>query len=345
MSWAAIWQDGREVPLDGFSVHRGSDEAPLATLSLSLEVAMPAFRRRPVRLWLGRDEGGIEVYAMPGGALRLLFGDVIDVATPGGFIGPGQVLGLRVVLGQTARDNVVDARNADTGVRHVLRPELPVVPRLAHALPRVPGFADMADHAAIATHPVPPGHLPGIESGACVRTPEGPVAVEDLRSGMTILCGDGRRHVVRWTDARERLCLGRGAPVLLRAPYFGIDKDVCVTPETRLVRRGAEVEYLSGTDRVLVRASDLVGSPGACHDRRRPLRRFHHIMLDDPACLMIGRCQIETPFLSEVLAGHDAPSSAARPDAKDTAPSLPLLDRLSARSLVPHRPTAQNFTL
>jgi hypothetical protein len=110
---------------------------------------------------------------------------------------------------------------------------------------------------------------------------------------------------VRWIDTRDRLCIGRSAPVMLRAPYFGLGADICVTPDTRLKRRGADVEYLAGTETVLVRAADLVSGPAARFERSRPLRRFHHIMLDDPACLHVWRCRVETAFLSEVLASQD----------------------------------------
>lgn len=345
MAWAAIWQDGRAQPLGGFTAHRGGDDARLQVLSLWFEIAMPAFRRRPVRLWQGRDAGGIEVYVMPGGALRVLHGADVDMSTAPGFIGPGQVLVLRIVASADGRGDIVEAWNADTRMRRVLHANIARDLRLGHALPGDAGFVETAHHAAIATHAIPSGHLPGIESGAMIATPTGPTAIEDLHIGATVLDAGGQGHTVRWIDMRERLCLGRMAPVLLRAPYFGIERDICVTPQTRLVRHGPEVEYLSGTDAVLVRAADLVLGPGARHDRARPLRRFHHILLDDPACLLVDRCRIETPFLSEVLSCNDAPSTAARPEAKDSEPSLPLLDRVSARSLAPHGPTAQNFTL
>jgi hypothetical protein len=130
---------------------------------------------------------------------------------------------------------------------------------------------------------------------------------------MTVLADDGEAHVVRWIDTRDRLCIGRSAPVMLRAPYFGLGADTCVTPDTRLKRRGADVEYLAGTETVLVRAADLVSGPAARFERSRPLRRFHHIMLDDPACLNVWRCRVETAFLSEVLASQDGGASRRGP--------------------------------
>jgi hypothetical protein len=282
---------------------------------------------------------------MPDGALRMLHGDTLDVRTAPGFIAAGQVLVLRIVACERGRSDIVDALNADTGMRHRARAGLASSPRLADALPRVQGFADAAHVAAVATHAIPVTDIPGIESGARVATPLGDVPIERIEPGMEVLAHDGTPHVVRWTDTRERLCLGRAAPVQLRAPYFGLAADICVTPETRLMRQGAEVEYLAGTDRVLIRAADLVSGRAARFDRRRPLRRFHHLMLDDPACLRLWRCQVETAFLSEVLAAEDAGPTLARPDARDCVPSLPLLDRAAARALLAQGAGAQSFVL
>lgn len=347
MVWAAIWQDGRTQPLGAFQTYRGATDAPLEALTLCLEVAMPGRRRVPLRLWQGAAAGrdGISIYIMPDGALRVIYGDTLDFETETGFLAPGQVLVLRMILCAAGRHDVIEALNADTGTRHRVRHGLACSPRLEDALPASPGFTEMARVAAIATHAVPKTDLPGLESGARVETPDGPVPVEQIKPGMFVLTDSGAAHVVRWTDARDRLCIGRSAPVLLRAPYFGLGADTCVTPETRLKRRGPDVEYLAGTDTVLLRAADLVSGPAARFERSLPLRRFHHIMLDDPACLNVWRCRVETAFLSEVLASQDGGALAARPDAKDCEPSLPLLDRTAARALLARGAGAQSFVV
>jgi hypothetical protein len=348
MVWAAIWQEGKPQPLGAFSTYRGAPEEPLDALTLCLEIAMPRRRRVPVRLWQGastKARQAISVYVMPDGALRLVHGDALDVETEAGFLAPGQILALRLIVCARGRRDVVDAVNVDTGRRHRFRCGVASSPRLEDALPAAPGFTDMARVAAIATHVLPTTDLPGLESGARIETPEGPMLVEDIRPGMVVLTDTGAEHVVRWTDARDRLCIGRSAPVLLRAPYFGLGADICVTPETRLKRHGADVEYLAGTDTVLVRAADLASGPAARFERSKPVRRFHHIMLDDPACLNVWRCKVETAFLSEVLASQDSGAGAARPDAKDCVPSLPLLDRSAARALLARGAGAQSFVI
>ncbi len=349
MAWAALWQNGDPVRLDGFSSFRGSVTTPLDALTFCLEVAMPRKRRFPLRLWQGGGDsgtgGGLALYWMPDGSLRALHGSALDVETPPGFLEPGHVLVLRIVICATGRCDVFDVLNADTGKRHRLRHGIGSPPKLADALPISPGFVEMARMVGIATHALTTTDLPGLESGAMVGTPDGPVPVEHITQGSRVTAEDGSVHVVRWTDTRERLCMGRFAPILLRSPYFGLGADTCVTPETRLMRHGADVEYLAGIDTVLVRAADLVSGPAARFERSQPIRRFHHIMLDDPICLNVWRCKIETAFLAEVLASEDAGSMGARPDAKDCAPSLPLLDRSAARALLARGVGAQSFVV
>jgi len=343
MAWAHVWNDGVASPIDRFAEHRGAPDARLCALTLYLEMAMPRRRSVPVRLWHGWSDHAIALYLMPDGALRVLHGDAVDVATTPGLLAPGHVLVLRAVFCAQGRHGVIDALNVNTSHRQRIHHSGALAPRIIDALPAEIGYVTMAGVAAIATHAVPPMDLPGLESGAKVETPNGPLPIEAIEPGMTVLSNEGAPQVVRWTEVRDRLCVGRSAPVLLRAPYFGLGADTCVTPETRLMRHGADVEYLAGTDTVLVRAADLVGGAAASFDRARAIRRFHHIMLDDPACLNVWRCQVETAFLSEVLASQDTGSASARPDPKDCAPSLPLLDRTTARALFDRGSGAQSF--
>jgi hypothetical protein len=79
-----------------------------------------------------------------------------------------------MVLCARGRNDVIDALNADTGsatgFATGLRPA-----RLQDALPASPGFTALARVAAIATHAVATTDLPGLETGARVDTPDGPV--------------------------------------------------------------------------------------------------------------------------------------------------------------------------
>jgi hypothetical protein len=68
----------------------------------------------------------------------------------------------------------------------------------------------MARVAAIATHAVATTDLPGLESGARVETPDGPVAVERIRPGMTVLADDGSRRMSCAGPTRAIACASAG---------------------------------------------------------------------------------------------------------------------------------------
>ncbi len=121
----------------------------------------------------------------------------------------------------------------------------------------------------------------------------------------------------------------------LHAPYFGLTRSLIVTPQTRLLQTGPMVDYLCGTEAVLVTAADMVSGHAVLRDRTQAMRMFYHMMLDDPACIRMDNCPIETAHLGDVMASGDRliPQSA-NPFDTDVTPSLPLLDRAAARALV-----------
>jgi hypothetical protein len=329
--WAAIWQSGQAVRAPA----PVPDPMPLPELTLCLEFTLPAFGAQgPVRLWQGAADvaRAIGLYVLPDGALRLVHGE-IDIVTAPDLGRAGETLGLRYRTCARGRGDVIDIVNHDRDQRHRTRAGLAQVARLDEALPRDERFLKICHVAAIAEFGVASTDLPGLASGAMVMTDGGPQPVETLRPGAIMLTVAGARLPLRWIERRPRLCLGRQAPVLLRAPYFRLSHDVCVTPETRVVRSGPAVEYIFGAEKVLVGAGDMIASPGAQRDRRRPVRAFHHLMLDDHSCVMVDRCGIETALLADVIAAGDGGRLRNLSEA-DRTPCLPVLDRAGAQALV-----------
>jgi hypothetical protein len=329
--WAAIWQSGQPV--------RAPASAPgpgfLPELTLCLEFTLPALdAQRPLRLWQGAAESprSIGLYVLPDGALRLVHGE-IDVTTAPDLGRAGETLSLRYRTCARGRGDVIDIINHDRSQRHRARAGLAQVARLDEALPRDARFLRICHIAAVAEFGLASTDLPGVASGALVMTDTGPRPIETLSPGTIVLTVTGGRQPLRWIERRQRLCLGRHAPVLLRAPYFRLSHDVCVTPETRVVRSGPAVEYIFGAEKVLVSAGDMIASPGAQRDRRRPVRAFHHLMLDDHSCVMVDRCGIETALLADVIAAGDGGQIRNLADT-DRTPCLPVLDRAGAQALV-----------
>ncbi|MDG3041195.1 Hint domain-containing protein [Roseicyclus marinus] len=329
--WAAIWDAGVAVLLDA----RATMDNPGAEMTLCLEFTVPPVSvPGPVRLWQGRAETrrAVALYRLPDGAFRLVHGE-IDVVTMPDLGRPGETLSLRYRTCARGRGDVVDIVNHDRPQRHRARAGLAVAARLDEMLPRDERFLQVCQVAAIAGFGLPPTDLPGMSGQAVVMTTEGPRTVESLRVGQVLVTAAGARMPLRWTERRPRLCLGRMAPVQLRAPYFGLARDIWVTPETRVVRSGPAVEYNFGTEQVLVRAGDMTASTGARRDRRQALRHVHHLMLDDHACVTVDRCGIETALLADVVAAGDA-KLAGKLAEVDRTPCLPVLDRAGAQALI-----------
>jgi hypothetical protein len=329
--WAAIWASGFAlVPPQPWT-----DPTPQPALTLFLEFTVPSVDKKgPLRLWQGAaaTHRAIALYAQANGALRLVH-DEIDLTTPPGFVRGGETVSLRYRCCARGRGDVIDFINHDSAQRSRLRTRLARAARLDEALPRDMGFLKVCHIAAIATFGVAPSDVPGLAAGAIVSTTRGPRAVQELRPDMVLMTVDGDTLPLRWIERRPRLCLGRSGPVRLRAPYFGLSHDICVPPETRVMRSGPAVEYIFGHERVLMRAGDIISSPGATRDRSHPVRDIYHLMLDAHACVAIDRCGIETALLSDVVMAEDG---RAKPNLAevDRTPCLPVLDRAGAQALM-----------
>lgn len=341
MSWQAIWSDRRT-----YLAPPGECCTPLRAMTLWLELIGPRrpsprrgqglVRPVPLRLWHGArdDSAAISLYLMPNGAVRLVHGE-IDLCTAPETLRAGETLGVRYTTCANGRDDVFEVTNFDQDRTQTLRSGLACIATLADALPHSEGFLSVAHVAAVASGAVPATDLPGLEGGALVSTVHGPRPIETLRPGDDLLDDDGAPHPLRWIEARPRLCLGRTAPIRLHAPYFGLTRNLIVTPQTRLLQSGPIVDYLCGTEAVLVNAADMMSGHAVLRDRTQPMRIFYHMMLDDPACIRVNNCPVETAHLGDVMALRDklVPASA-NPFAADMRPSLPLLDRAAARALV-----------
>jgi hypothetical protein len=330
--WLAVWDGGVAV----LAARRaGDDLAPKAALTLYLEFTLPSVGRSGLlRLWQGMaaPDRAFGFYAQMDGALRLVHQE-IDLSTPAGFVRPGDTVSLRYRSCARGRGDIADFTNYDRGTRLRLRAAIPHAVQLDEVWPRDPGFLSLCHIAAIADFGLSAGDLPALAAGAVMSTDIGPVPVEHLRAGMMLRRVDGDLTPLRWIERRPRLCLGRLAPIRLRAPYFGLSQDIRVTPETRILRSGPAVEYLFGHEHVLISAGDMTSSPGAVRDRQRPVCDMYHLMLDDHGCVSVDRCGVETALLSDVVAAEDVGPPRHLTEA-DRTPFLPVLDRAGAQALM-----------
>ncbi|WP_168193198.1 Hint domain-containing protein [Rhodophyticola sp. CCM32] len=302
-------------------------------VTLILEGRLSRGGPRPVRLWagIGDASGDFTLYRMPDGAMRISHRDV-EMTTEPGTLSPGETFLLHYRADANGRDALIDIQNIDRGLRLLLRPRVPSAPALTDFLPKTPRYMEQLTLAALATHELPVGHAPCFETGTPINTPSGPVRVEDLRPGMVVNTLNNGPQPVRWTGQRELLCLGSMAPVLLRAPYFGLTQDCRVSPRHRILMDGTDVEYLFGEERVYIRAGDLVNGISARRDYTKPTRVFHHFLLDDHDCVTVGRCRMETLLLGDMLAADGR--NTGQLSKADALPDYPTLDRAAAQTLL-----------
>jgi hypothetical protein len=110
----------------------------------------------------------------------------------------------------------------------------------------------------VADEILPIGVLPTLGGDTMVSTPTGDVAVQHLKAGQMITTASGELAQVRWCGSAMLPARGRFKPLTLRAPYHGLKHDMIMAADQRLRLPGTEVEYLFGTDVVVLRAGHLI---------------------------------------------------------------------------------------
>ncbi len=333
MCWAAIWDGMGQVGARTDPVARPSPKSELDQATLILEGRLGRVGHKPVRIWAGVSEepSRFSLYWMPDGSIRLYHGP-LELATEPDMLGPGETFRVHYVVDRAGLAGLADIQNVDRDLRVLLHAGIGLAADLTDFLPRTPRYLEHLTLAAIATHAVPVGPTPCFEAGTPIDTPAGPVRVEDLQPGMIVNTLSRGPKVIRWVGRREILSLGSTAPILLRAPYFGLSQDIRVSPFHRMLMDGADVEYLFGEERVFVRVGDLVNGVSVMRDQTQATRVFHHFLLDDHDCVQIGRCRMETLLLGDLLAAQGKPG--AQLAEVDAAPDYPTLDRAAAQTLL-----------
>jgi hypothetical protein len=140
---------------------------------------------------------------------------------------------------------------------------IPLAPDDAEALCAAAGARDRTlvhpavDWLGVVARPYTAPPRSGLGPAVPVETPDGPVAAGRLRPGDRVSTLDaGDQPLVAVQRAEVPIC-GTMAPVLLRAGYLPVRGDIMVGPGQRVLFDGASVEYLFGTEAVLIDAAEL----------------------------------------------------------------------------------------
>ena len=105
--------------------------------------------------------------------------------------------------------------------------------------------------------------MPGLTAHTPITTQFGDKPICKLRRGDLVVTDEG--ELVPVLQVVRRIVPARGSfhPIRLRAPYFGLSRDIVVAPHQRLIMAGSQVEYIFSKEAVLVPARHLINDVSA----------------------------------------------------------------------------------
>ncbi|MGY3438169.1 MULTISPECIES: Hint domain-containing protein [unclassified Marinovum] len=185
----------------------------------------------------------------------------------------------------------------------------------------------------------PVGPTPGLAARTLVETPFGPREVSRLQCGDLVLTRDGPPEPVLHVLQRIVPGLGSFAPIRLRAPYFGLERDIVVAPHQKVFLSGAAVDYTFGCEGVLVPAGYLVNGLTALPEPNLPLVSLAQVLLPSHAVMAVSGAWTESLYIGRLR--RDAERMAAT-QLTQVSPTLvpeqahlglPVLKRYEAQAL------------
>ena len=164
--------------------------------------------------------------------------------------------------------------------------------------------------------------------GTCLATPDGPCLIEDLRQGDRVLTRDNGAQFVLWRGQRRltgaRLhAMPHLRPIRFRRSALGLDRpeqDLLVSPQHRMLIKGASAQALFNVDEVLVTAQDLINDHSVTVDYALREVTYVHILL--PRHNIIWANGLETESFHPTNAALDLIEPDQRRDLLDLIPDL-----------------------
>ena len=152
----------------------------------------------------------------------------------------------------------------------------------------------------------PVGFTPSIAGHSPIDTPNGPVPIEALKCGDLVSTVDNGPQPIRWVCERTVPTLGLFQPLLLRAPYFGLTRDILVAPEQRIVFENTEIEYLFGVESVLVEARHLTNKVNVVLGPTKANNiRLYQLLFDHHEIITVAGCRMESLFVGQIANDPD----------------------------------------
>lgn len=154
--------------------------------------------------------------------------------------------------------------------------------------------------------------------GTRIQTPNGLIAIEDLREGDSVQTKDNGAQEVQWIGARRMsgarlFAMPELRPVRFRAGALGNvpDEELLVSPQHRILVQGDTARELFNTSEVLVAAKDLVNGESIRVDHNIRQVTYIHLLLECHQVLWANGVETES--------FHPASAALATLDQEDRA--------------------------
>lgn len=140
----------------------------------------------------------------------------------------------------------------------------------------------------------PIGPMPSLCPQTPVMTDQGYRPVASLKRGDVVETSAGDLVPVLSNIMRTVPAAGHFTPIRLRAPFFGLAQDIVTSPTQRLVIGGSRVEYMFGSEYVLVPAGHLLHGNAATSAETLPLVTYCQLLLPDHAAVLVAGTYLES---------------------------------------------------
>ncbi len=156
--------------------------------------------------------------------------------------------------------------------------------------------------------------------GTRIATPRGARPIETLRVGDMVVTRDHGLQPIRWIQSRTVPALDRFAPVRIRPGVVtGLDRDLLVSPQHRMLFTGYRAELLFGESEVLVSAKHLIDGFAVTREAGGMVT-YIHMMFDEHEVVYAEGAATESFHPGEV--GLSAVTDAAREELFALFPAL-----------------------
>lgn len=251
---------------------------------------------------------GLSLRALPDGGIALVVfqgGEACHCVVRNDALGGDETLRITYAWDAPARWGrlVVEKLNAPGLFISELRDPPPLLLADVQAITMTPAMRSMdpdVSFFAISTRIEPVGPLPTLDARVPLCTTYGYRPLGRIARGDVLRLADGGTQPVLAVLRRTVPARGMLRPVRLRAPYFGLQQDIVVAPEQRLVIGGSDVEYLFDQEFVLVPARHLVNGTAAHFCATGPTATYGQVLLPSHEAILAAGTPLESLYIGRI---------------------------------------------